>query len=243
MGLRIFSGQIKDLKTGASIITAGGALSVCKAGLPDLASLFNPTTGAAIANPVPLVRGGFSFGISDVDDTVDLYGFAPKGHFLSFESVKAQALVEFTVNTQQRDQVAKIPFSVADSAATVEEDTGLDLPVDSIVLPTPAILVTAIDATETLDVGTLSTEAGGDPNGFLAAVALGVLGAVKGSLISTGQTLGALLAADESGAGVLVPESHVVVSTTRSISYTSTAGSDTYKGYILLPYRLLGDIE
>jgi len=76
------------------------------------------------------------------------------------------------------------------------------------------IRVTAIDATETLDVGTATAESG-DPDGFLSAVSVGTLGLVadNGALLST-------LAGH--------------IADGKSIVFTSTAGSDSGQGYVYL---------
>ncbi len=106
-----------------------------------------------------------------------------------------------------------------------ETDTGEDLPDDGLVVDFWMYVNTAeaTGGTKTLDVGLLSSESGGDANGFGAALDVSATGFVKPTLASGGQTRGALLYADESGAGVLVPESHVLNGTAKSV--TVTAGS------------------
>ena len=58
--------------------------------------------------------------------------------------------------------------------------------------------------TKTLDAGRTS-----DPDGYLDGVDVSSVGVKKGTLVSTGQTLGALLSVDEGGTGQLVPEEDV----------------------------------
>jgi hypothetical protein len=83
----------------------------------------------------------------------------------------------------------------------------------SVTLPAKAVVLGAwIDVrvaeatggTKTLDVGPSS-----DPNGYLDGIDVSSTGLKKGTLDSGGQTLGALLTADEDGSGALVPESDV----------------------------------
>lgn len=110
------------------------------------------------------------------------------------------------------------------SAATSETESGIVLP-DNAVVYDCFINVVTVDATETVDVGTLSTDSG-DADGFLDGVSLATAGLVKGTLASAGQTLGALLRVDESGGGVLVKEPDIA-SGGKAVTYTCSAGSDT----------------
>lgn len=120
-----------------------------------------------------------------------------------------------------------------------EQDTGLDLPAKGIVLPYVLVDVTTAEATggtKTLDVGLLSSESGGDADGFLDGVSVATTGLKKGTLLSSGQTLGALLRVDESGAGVLVSEPHLIGA---AKSITFTAGSNDFaefRGVLYVPY-------
>lgn len=236
---RHFDIQLADIN-GEIVQTAGGSVTVCTPGTPDQAAISTTPTGAlAITNnPAALNRGKIDFYTSDDVDTVDLYIMAPTGHFIVRRGVKASGPNEINYDTMSRQSVAVIPFSHTDSAATVEQDTGVDLPTGALVTGA-AIQVVDIDATETLDVGILSSEAAGDADGFLNDVSVATAGVVKGTLANGAQTLGALLfVQDSANAGDEAPEPHVVVSTSRSVSYTSSAGSDTFAGFILLPYVL-----
>lgn len=86
------------------------------------------------------------------------------------------------------------------------QNTGLTLPARAVVLGVfvDVRVAEATGTTKTIDVGRDS-----DPNGYLAAVSVASVGVKKGTLDSAGQTLGALLTADEDGAGALVPEPDV----------------------------------
>jgi hypothetical protein len=119
-----------------------------------------------------------------------------------------------------------------------EQDTGWDLPAKSLVLAV-WLDVTAAEVTgttKTINVGLLSSESGGDADGFLAGAAADATGLVKGTLDSAGQTLGTFLHVDEDGAGVLVPELHVTGDAV-SVSYKA---DDTdwveFRGSIYLLY-------
>lgn len=105
-----------------------------------------------------------------------------------------------------------------------ENDTGIDVPDDAQITNVLLNVITAeaTGGTKTVDVGLLSSESGGDADGFLNGVDVSSTGLVQGSLASGGQTLGALLSADEDGAGTLVPEPHLTASVTaKSVSYTA----------------------
>jgi hypothetical protein len=235
---RRFDIQLADID-GEIIQSAGGMVTVCTPNTPDQAAIGTSPTGAqAITNnPVALNRGKMEFYTADEVDTVDLYIMTPTGHSLVKKGVKASGPNEIKYDTMARTSVAVIPFSHADSTATTEQDTGVDLPTGALVTGA-AIQVVDIDATETLDVGTATAESG-DPNGFLAAVSVASAVMVKGTLANGATTLGALLfVQDSANAGDEAPEPHVVVSTARSVTYTTSAGSDTCSGFILLPYIL-----
>lgn len=218
--------QMKDAATGQAIITAGGACHVSTAGSPDKATLYD-SSGAALANPITPTRGFLNFFTLDSVASVDLYVQAPGGQFEVRTSVVASGPNEILVDTSTKQQMYKIPFSITDSVAATEKDTGFDLPATCLVLDRlngAGIYVTAIDATETIDVGTLTGETGADPNGLNAAASVGTLGA----LVATNGALHSSNAPYASDANAA-----------KSISYTLTTGSDTAKGYILLPIVLI----
>ena len=101
----------------------------------------------------------------------------------------------------------KISMVAADFDDNSEVGTGYVLPEFAIVKNVFVRVNTeeATATTKTIDVGTDSTD-GGDADGYLDGVSVASEGLVHGTLLNTGQTLGALLAVDEDGAGTLVPE-------------------------------------
>lgn len=114
-------------------------------------------------------------------------------------------------------QMVKRQINVAPTG--VEQNLGFKLPANAIVFNVflNVRVAEVTGGTKTLDVGVPT-----DPNGFLAAVSVASTGVKKGTLASAGQTLGALLRIDESGAGGLVPEADV---TSGAKQVTYTAGS------------------
>lgn len=135
-------------------------------------------------------------------------------------------------------------FTASDNSET---DTGVDIVADSLIHDVRVEVVT-VDATETIDVGLLSTETAGDANGFRAAVSVATAGFVADTgVITNGSTIdytaastyGALLVTAITGSDVVATcggksyIGHVVTaSNATSITYTGSAGSDTAAGYI-----------
>jgi hypothetical protein len=220
--------QLKDAVSGAAIITTGGVCHVAIAGSPDKATLYDKD-GAALANPIAATRGHFEFFVADTVASVDLYIQAPGGQFAVVAGMVQSGPNEVLIDTSNKNQVYKIPFSIADSVAATEKDTGFDLPALCQVLGRLSgcgIHVTAADATEDIDVGlgeVVPTESGGDANGFIAASDLDNAKQVIG-------TNGALFSTN-------APHLSDAV-TAKSITYTLTSGTDTAKGFIVLPVIL-----
>jgi hypothetical protein len=227
--LREYRIQLKDAASGQSIISAGGVCHVSQAGSPDKAALYDKT-GAALSNPVALTRGFINFFTADTLDSVDLYIMAPGGQFVVREGIVASGPNEIVVDTARKEQTAKIPFSYVDQRGdALETDSGFDLPATCIIpgaFSGLGLLVTAADATETIDVGTgqaFPVETGGDANGLIAASSVGTPGLVVG-------TNGALISSNVPYKSDANPA--------KSITWTLTTGADTAKGFILLPYTL-----
>ncbi len=105
-------------------------------------------------------------------------------------------------------KVKKIQMSAADFPDNSEIATGWSLPADAVVknvfIRVNTAEVTA--TTKTIIVGTDSTD-GGDADGYLAGVSVAATGLVKGTLLHTGRTVGALLQTTGS-ATAAVPEAN-----------------------------------
>lgn len=117
---------------------------------------------------------------------------------------------------------SKAPLTIV--AATTAQDTTIVIPAGSIIKNVWVVVDTkeATGARKTVDIGVKS----GDEDGFLDGVSVAATGTIKGTLLNTGQTLGAHLSVDESGAGVLVPEPYVCAAAT-TVVYT--LGSNDFK--------------
>lgn len=236
MGNRLWSIQLVDGWTGENIITAGGKVIVTQNGDPTKQALFN-ADGSTLANPITPTRGKIEFWAADTAALLDLYILCPGGEFLVRKNVNASGPNEFLVDTDRRHQSFVIPVSITDYVQAVETGVGFVIPTTAMMLPAPLINVVAIDATEDIDVGTLSTDAG-DADGFIDSVSVAVLGIAKASLLAAADTMGALLSVlDSANAGDDAPEGDVSM-VGKQISLTLSAGSDTVKCYVHLPYYL-----
>lgn len=239
--------------TGAWISTAGGYCIVTAADSTAKATLYN-ADGSSLSNPVALTYGKVNFWTADSVNSVDLFIMTPGGQFVVYRGVTPSGLSQLTVDTQTRHQVAVIPFNIADTTAATETSTGIALPTDALVLPMGmAVRTTTIDATETIDVGILSSESGGDADGLIAALSVGTAGTFPANNVVTvggtetyfsSTTLGALvndfLAGSNTGGdvGTANPKAYRIDGTAKTISYTLTTGTDTATGYIMVPYVL-----
>lgn len=226
MAYRKFSIQLKDGLTGAAIISSGGVCHVAQAGSPDKQTIYSDALGTSASNPVALTRGKLEFYTLDTVTSVDLYIQAPGGQFVIVTGVVASGPNEIGVNLSKKEQLYKLPFSIADASANTEKDTGFDLPSQCQVLSRLSgmgIQVTTLDSGQNILFGLLSSESGGDADGFSTNVSLTT------AVLKTG-VAGALYSTNAPHLSDSV--------TAKSISYTLDTGTDTGKGFILLPVIL-----
>lgn len=234
---RIVNFQLCDMD-GKAILASGGMAQVCINGSPDKVSAVYDASQVATTNPVALSRGMLYFEVAKSVTVVDIYLATPTGQFLVLKNVVPGDRSVVKYEPKDNESTWVIPFSHADSTAATEKDTGFDLPSGALVDPFPGIEVVDVDATETIDCGILSTEPSGDANGFIAAADVATAGSVRISVANGALTLGALLFVQDSvNAGDEAPAPHVVLSTSRSVSYTTTAGSDTCSGFFHLTVK------
>lgn len=229
MGNREWRIQLVDGFDGTNIVTAGGTVHVATAGSPDKATLYDKD-GAALSNPLQstlgITRGFINFFCVDTVASVDLYIMAPGGQFVVATSVVPGDRNEIIVPTSNKHQTYVIPFSITDSTAATEKDTGFDFPTGSWALGLIgglAVRCTTLDSGQNILFGLLSTETNGDADGLSTNVALTtaiVRNAINGALFPTN----APYQADSTVA--------------KSISYTLDSGTDTGKGFLHIPVRL-----
>jgi len=148
-------------------------------------------------------------------------------------------------------KVKKISVTASDGT---EQDSGWDLPDKAVVLDVFVDVTTAesTGSTKTLDVGLLSSESGGDANGFLDGVSTASTGLVRGvPTITTGSnevyfastTRGVLLASLTAGSdaatdvGTYYEKPHLSDSVTaKSVSYTAGSAQTEFVGAIFVVY-------
>lgn len=238
----IFDIQVYDALTKKAVTSTGGTLYVCATGAYAKSTLVNPDSDyASLANPLTATRGKFRFAIANTGlgtPALDIYGMAPGGQAFRATNIRPGEVTDIFVDTTNVMQQLLVPFSIADTAAATETDTGFNFPTGATLMPHPSVSVTTVDATETIDVGLLSSESGGDADGILALLSVATAGVVSGSMTST-PTVGALLretvTADAGTAQMRKPN---VITTAVSLTYTLTSGTDTAVGVIRVPYIL-----
>lgn len=158
--------------------------------------------------------------------------------------------------TLARIKVLKIP--VTGNLTGSEEDTGIDLPANSIILHNLVnVEVTAAEATgstKTIDVGLLSSESGGDADGFIDGLSVASTGYKQPQPVVTvgsnetfyasAQIIGALFRAGfvagtdvDGNFGLLALKNHLTAATTaRSVSITSGSAFSEFRGNVYIPY-------
>ncbi len=233
----IYQLQIQDFARGMPVASAGGAAIICQPGTARKASLFNPDTGAAIANPISLTRGNMRFATENTIATVDIYGFAPDGGFFVFRGARPGGDPEIPYSMDQVNHTAIIPIAAADFTAASEITTGLQFPAGALLSPAAALRVTVLEATRTIEVGLLSSESGGDADGLLDAMSLAAVGTIAPAVSGT-PTLGALLVQNfATTPAVNSPDTHGIGATSaRTITVTTSSGTVTAQCFALFPY-------
>lgn len=236
MSKKHFRIQLVDI-LGKLIQTAGGVAYVCANGdYPKIAVATSADgTAATSNNPISLDYGLIEFWTATTVNAVDIYVQCPNGEFVVEKNVLASGPNEIVVPPGKFFNM-QIPFSADDITANTETETGFTEPSNAIMLPEASVYVGTIDATETIEVGTLSTDSG-DADGFIDGVSVATAGVVKGTVANGANTKGALFEVqDSANAGDIAPEGHV--SGGKSITVTTSAGTDTAEGIINLPYML-----
>ena len=106
-------------------------------------------------------------------------------------------------------KIKKINMAASDFSDTSEVDTGWTLPDTAIIKDVFVNVNTKEDTAtaKTIDVGTDNVgDSGDDPNGLLVGASVATAGLVKGTLVNSGITLGALFQTDTDGASDFAKE-------------------------------------
>lgn len=233
--MRKYSIQMHDSATKEAIITSGGKVFVAGNGLATKVTLYNED-GSAKTNPITPTNGKIEFYTADTVAKVDLYGYAPSGHAIVLKNVQPSGPSALFVDKSRADTTLIVPYSSTDQTGDATETrTGFVLP--GAVQPNVGITVTTVDATETIEVGTLSTDSG-DADGFIDALSVATAGYNKATNVNGSVTLGVLLyVQDSANAGDDFPEQNTSM-IGKEVTYTLTTGADTAAGFIHLPINL-----
>ena len=225
------------LMAGPAITGSGGVVMACKPGTAQKASLFD-ANGVAVANPFPLTRGGATFFVTNAQGLLglDLYVQAPDGQQLQEYATFGDSLLDLPVDRHNRRQLMMVPFSLADSVAATEKDSGMILPAKAIIQVDVGIEVITLEAAKTLNVGTLSSQAGGSATAFITGLSVAAAGLKLAQSLAT-KTRGGKFADGAAGSpdmGYAVDANPAAV----NVSYTLSAGTTVAEGIILLPFLL-----
>lgn len=240
----------------SSIDDDTGKVMVLTEDTPDSPSIYTDENGTALTETggigvLTMTNGRVSFYTAATVTSVDLSGITADGRAIGFNSVSASQ-GRIIIRPGIAAQTVAIPFGASNN---VETDTGLDLPSNCLITAYDISLrVTTVDATETIDVGLLSSESGGDANGFITAASVANSGFVELLPQITGGTnidyvgtryVGDLLATSIAGAdavatvGGFTSKRYRTDGTAKSITWTGSAGSDTAAGYVYLSWQRL----
>lgn len=110
------------------------------------------------------------------------------------------------------------------ASSAAETDTGINFDYGTMIGKV-AVEVTTLDATETIDVGLLSTETGGDADSLLDGVSVAATGRPVRTLATSGASM-------DDGTNFFPDGHYVEGSNANSLTYTGSSGSDTAAGYI-----------
>lgn len=233
-------------QTTQEAIETGCLVMVYTAGTQTLATIYANSAGVSKSNPITrasfATKGKIEFWAAA--SSVDLYVAHSDGTVAKVAGVTpTRHSIELNVDGIHKTLVAPFVFN----AGGTEVDTGLDFPVGAF-LTNARVEVTTLDASETLQVGLLSSESGGDADGILKNIPLDNATMVKPWSITDTTTedyisapyFGALMgvgSAGTSGAndfGQPGGAGHKI-STAVSLSYTPST-SDTAAGYIYVDF-------
>lgn len=233
-----------------------GKLMVLTEDTPDSPSIYTDENGTALTETggigvLTFTDGRVTFYTASTVTAVDLTGITADGRAIGMNSV-GSSVGRILINPNTAAQTVAIPFGANDNS---EQDTGLNIPSNCLLtMYDVALRVTTTDATETIDVGILASESGGDANGLIAAASVANSGNVQllpqitnGTNIDYLSTnyVGALLTTSIAGAdavatlGGTTSKMYRTDGVATSISYTGSAGSDTAAGYIYLSWKRL----
>lgn len=232
-----------------------GKVVILTAGSPTSPTVYTDRYGTALATTAGLAQltftnGRIRFYTAQSVTSVDVSGITASGHAIGVSGLAANTThVETVYKNGRGEHIFALPFGANNNS---ELDTGFDLIANCLVKDV-WMKVTGEDATETIDLGLLSSESGGDADGLILAASVATAGYVNMWPVVTGGSnidyvvhtagYGALLKQGIAGAdavatvGGFTRRYHATSAVTaKSLSYTGSAGSDTAAGYFYIQY-------
>ena len=142
------------------------------------------------------------------------------------------------VLTANGDGVAYASEVLPIVASTASQDTTIVLPIGTVIEAIYLEVGTAevTGTTKQVDIGV----SGGDEDGLLDGVSVAATGVVQGTLLNSGQTLGALMSVDEDGAGALVPQPYVCAAETTIAYSLAAADYEEMVARVIVKYSIIG---
>ncbi len=225
------------------LITDSVYVFVYDAGTKTLSTIYSDTNRTAKTNPIS--RTQFA-----TDRKIKFYSSKTSHDFYLAHSDGSTAKYTGMTPVKHRMEINRaglskvLVFPMVFNVGATETDTGLDLPYGALVTDA-GVEVVATDATETVDLGLLSSETAGDADGFVAAVSVATAGIPANHTYTVGSnetylaavTLGVLLASRSLGTDLATDvgsfarlRHYVTGSNATSVSYTPST-SDTFAGY------------
>src|SRR5574341_236285 len=160
----------------ASIDDDSGVCNVLTAGSPVEVTIYSDRGGTAASNPLTFTDGWVRFYTVNTVTSVDLSILTATGRAVFAKGVVPSQHRIF-IDRNRREQLLIVPFAASDN---VETSTEFVLPAGCRLDPYRLYLrIVTVDATETIDVGILSSETGGDANGLIAAASVATGGYVN----------------------------------------------------------------
>lgn len=221
-----------DIKVSDGILPVRGFL-----GYEDASPLFRPanlTTLYAVDTEAPVIRGG------------GFTTFIPTGLAAGTVAAQGDLLASWSGGQVVPCKIidGKVGIKIPFVKKTSEFDTGLDLPAGIIVHDVIAEVTTA-DNSGTIDVGILSTESGGDADGFLDGESLAATGFRQHNMVdatAANITLGVLLdevqikdaTATPVFMGIKLEPGYITDGTAKSITYTTSNHTVAGNIYVLV---------
>ena len=225
MGKRRYDFQLVDASTGEALTTPGGQCWVVVADGQTWLETYDYQDDMASNghDAVALVNGMARFAVDDDVLAIDVYGIAPTGHSWQARGV-AGGFAQVRIDTNRMmGQALVIPFDASDTdkwTLNSASDSGIDMPFNVVTNRVAQVRVLEADADETISVGLAADEAGGDAVGFISAVSLAAAGVIADD---AAPTLKKTPGADA-----------------KSVVVNISEGSDTGRGYAVLPYDIIG---